>query len=101
MILVRNIFQLKFGQARPAVSAWKEGLAVAERVGMPAGRWRLLTDLAGPSFYTLVLEGTYSSLAEFEQQAQQLMADPAWQAWYKQIAALSEGGRREILTIVE
>ena len=58
MILVRNVFQLKFGQSRDAVAAWKEGLAIAERAGVPRGRWRLLTDLAGPDFYTLVLEGT-------------------------------------------
>ncbi len=101
MILVRNVFQLKFGQAREALAAWKEGLAIAERLGAPRARWRLLTDLAGPEFYTLVLEGTYGSLAEFEEQAQRMMADPAWRAWYPKVGALSVGGHREIFTIVE
>jgi hypothetical protein len=100
MILVRNVFRLKFGQAREAIAAWKEGLAIAERAGA-GGRYRLLTDLAGPNFYTLVLEGTYGSLADFERAAQALMAVPEWRAWYPKVADLSEGGHREIFTIVD
>jgi len=101
MILVRNVFRLKFGQAREALATWKEGLAIAERLGMPRARGRLLTDLAGPDFYTLVFEATYGSLAEFEEQAKRLMSDPAWQAWYPKVGALSVGGHREIFTVVE
>jgi hypothetical protein len=100
MILVRNVFRLKFGQAREAVSAWKDGMAIAEKAGL-GGRYRLLTDLAGPDFYTLVLEGTYESLADFEQSAQKLMSNPDWRAWYPRVTALSEGGYREILNVVE
>jgi hypothetical protein len=48
MILVRNVFRLKFGQAREAIAAWKEGLAIAERAGVGGGRYRLPTGLAGP-----------------------------------------------------
>ncbi len=101
MILVRNVFRLKFGQAREAVAAWKEGLAIAERAGLGGGRYRLLTDLVGPDFYTLVLEGTYDSLAEFEQSTRALMAVPEWRAWYPKATALSEGGYREILNVVD
>lgn len=99
MILVRNIFQLKFGKARDAIAAWKKGMAIAERLGVE--RFRLLTDLAGPDFYTLILEGTYQSLADFEQTSQKLMGSSEWQAWYPQVQALCEGGRREILNVVE
>jgi hypothetical protein len=101
MILVRNLFRLKFGQAREAIAAWKEGLAIAERAGVGRGRYRLLTDLVGPEFYTLVFESTYASLADFEQSAQALMAVPEWRTWYPRVTALSEGGHREILTIVD
>jgi hypothetical protein len=101
MILVRNVFRLKFGQAREAIAVWKEGLAIAERAGVGMGRYRLLTDLAGPEFYTLVLEGTYASLAEFEQSTQALMAVPEWRGWYPRVTALSQGGHREILNVVE
>ena len=101
MILVRNVFRLKFGQAREAIVAWKEGLAIAERAALGGGRYRLLTDLAGPEFYTLVLEGTYVSLADFEQSAQALMALPEWRAWYPRVADLCVGGHRELLNIVD
>jgi hypothetical protein len=101
MILVRNVFRLKFGQAREAIAAWKEGLAIAERAGLGGSRYRLLTDLAGPNFYTLVLEGTYASLSDFERSAQALMAHSEWRAWYPRVAAFSEGGHREILNIVD
>jgi hypothetical protein len=100
MILVRNVFRLKFGQARDAVAAWQEGLKIAERGGA-GGRYRLLTDFAGPEFYTLVLEGTYGSLAEFEQSATKLMSLPEWKKWYPKVIELSQGGYREILNIVE
>jgi hypothetical protein len=75
-------------------------LAIAERVG-GGGRYRLLTDRTGPAFYTLVFEGAYASLADFEQSAPALMAVPEWRAWYPRVTALSEGGHREILTIVD
>jgi hypothetical protein len=101
MIVVRNVFRLKFGQAREATAAWKEGLTIADRVAGPRGRYRLLTDLVGPEFYTLVLEGTYESLAEFERAAQSMMASPEWRAWYPKVTALSLGGHREILNVVE
>src|SRR5258706_14293865 len=32
MIVVRNIFRLKFGQARPAVALWKEGRDLMNRL---------------------------------------------------------------------
>ncbi len=101
MILVRNVFRLKCGQAREVNAAWKEGLAIAERAGVGGGRFQLRTHLAGPEFYALVFEGTYTSLADFEQSAQALMAVPEWRAWYPRVTALSVGGHREILNIVD
>ena len=61
MIVIRNVFRLKFGKAREAVALFKEGLAIQKRVG--AGlefSTRLLTDVSGP-FYTVVLEITVPS----------------------------------------
>jgi hypothetical protein len=98
MILVRNVFQLKFGRAREAVALWKEGVAIAARRGM--GESRLLTDLVGP-YYTLVLESTYESLAEFERSSKALMADSEWRSFYAKAAQLIEGGRREIFNVVD
>jgi hypothetical protein len=50
MLVIRNVFRLKFGKAREAVALIKEGSAIQKRVG--AGHdssTRLPTDLTGLS----------------------------------------------------
>ena len=99
MIVVRNIFQLKFGKAREGVELWKEGMALTKSLGFNAKSSRLLTDVVG-RFYTLVFEHTFESLADFESQARKIMSSPQWQAWYAKVAAITESGSREILNVV-
>ena len=101
MVVIRNMFHLKFGKAREAVALFKEGIAIQKRVGGNVEfSTRLLTDVTGP-FYTVVLELTVPSLAAFEAAAPQLMGDKEWQANYQKIGALVESGSREIYTVVE
>jgi hypothetical protein len=101
MIVVRNVFQLKFGKAREAVALMKEGLAIQKRVmsGLEYSS-RVLTDVTGP-FYTLVLELTVPSLSTFESQAPRLFGDKEWQAHYQKLAPLVESGHREVYSVVE
>ena len=99
MILVRNVFRLKFGKAREAVAIMKEGLAIQKRAGVEVSQ-RLMTDVTGP-FYTLVLELTMPSLAALEANTPRIMSDKDWQANYQRFAALVESGYREVYTIVE
>jgi hypothetical protein len=103
MVVIRNVFQLKFGKAREAVALFKEGIAIQKRVGAGAGidfPTRLLTDVTGP-FYTVVWELTVPNLAAFEGAAPQLLGDKDWQANYQKIGSLVESGSREIFTLVE
>jgi hypothetical protein len=99
MIVVRNVFQLKFGEAKKGVELWKEGLSLTKRLGFPAKSSRVLTDVVG-QFYTLVFESVFDSLAEFESAAKGAMSNPEWQTWYAKVSAITESGRREILNIV-
>lgn len=99
MIIVRNVFRLKFGKAREAVAALKEGVAIQRRI-VTGGNIRLLTDLTGP-FYTLVLELTMPSLSELEATMPKVMGDKDFQAAYQRFTPLVESGFREILNIVE
>ncbi len=101
MIVVRNVFRLKFGKAREAVALMKEGLAIQKRAlsGVEFST-RVLTDVTGP-FYTLVLEITAPNVATFESTSPKLFADKEWQANYAKVAPLVESGYREIFTIVE
>lgn len=101
MIVVRNVFQLKFGKAREAVALMKENRAIEKRVmsGLEYST-RVLTDVTGP-FYTLVLELTLPNLATFESNAPRLFADKEWQANSQKMTPLVESGYREVFTIVE
>ena len=101
MVVIRNVFRLKFGKAREAVPLFKESVAIQERVGAGLGfSSRLLTDVTGP-FYTVVLEITVPNLAAFEAAAPQLMGDKDWQANYQKIGSLVESGYREVFTLAE
>lgn len=101
MIVVRNVFHLKFGKAREALVLFKESLAIQERLGtakeLPT---RILTDVTG-AFYTVVLEITAPSLAEFEAAAPRIMGHPEWQSAYRKLTDLIESGSREIYTVVD
>lgn len=101
MVIIRNVFRVKFGKAREAVALFKEGVAIQKKAGagnaMPT---RLLTDLTG-TFYTVVLEITAPSLTAFESEAPRLMQNPEWQANYRKLSELIESGSRDIFTVVE
>jgi hypothetical protein len=101
MIVVRNVFQVKFGRIKEAVALLKEGLVIQKKAlsGLEFST-RVLTDVTGP-FYTLVLELTVPSLSTFESYAPKLFGDKEWQAHYQKIGALVESGHREVFTVVE
>ena len=98
MIVVRNVFRLKFGKAKEAVALFKEGIAIQKRAGVEMNQ-RIMTDLVG-TFYTLVLELTIPNLGALEANMPKVMGDKDWQATYEKISALVESGYREIFTIV-
>ncbi len=99
MIVVRNVFRLKFGKSKEAVALLKEGIAMQRRAGVEM-KQRLMTDLVG-TFYTLVLELTVSNMAELEANMPKAMGDKDWQANYQKFSALVESGYREIFTLIE
>ena len=100
MIVVRNVFRLKFGKAREAVALLKEGLAIQKRAGAGDVPVRLLTDLTGP-YYTVVMEMTFPNLSALEATAPKIMGDKDWQANYQKFVPLVDSGHREIFTLVE
>ncbi len=99
MIVIRNVFQLKFGKAREALAVMKDGLAIQKRLA-PEGSARLLTDVTG-RHYTLVLEMTVPNLAAIEEMTPRIFADPEFHANYQKMAPLVESGHREIFRIVD
>ncbi|HXH48540.1 MAG TPA: hypothetical protein VNM47_04130 [Terriglobia bacterium] len=99
MIVIRNVFRLKFGKTKEAVALMKEGVAIQKRAGAEMDQ-RIMTDLVG-QFYTLVLELKSPGVSAHEANVSKLMGSKEWQANYQKFAELVESGYREIFTIVE
>ena len=100
MVLVRNVFRLKFGKAKEAVEHWKQGTSVLKQLNFSKAPVRLLTDLAGADFYTLVMESTHDSIGDYEHAAFKIMNNDDWKRWYQNFVPLVESGHREIFSIV-
>ena len=98
MILVRDVFRLKFGKAKEAKALMKEGTQVARKAGGAPDR--VLVDLVGP-YYTLVLESTHQGLAAWESSMGSEMAAQEMAVWYERFKPLVESGYREIFTVLE
>jgi len=99
MIVVRDIFQLKFGKAKDAVALVKQSEQLRKKYGY-GETTRYLTDLTG-SYYTLVMETTYDGLGSYETSMQRTMGSEEFGAWYKEFMPLIVSGSREIFKIVE
>jgi hypothetical protein len=96
MVLIRNVFHLKFGQTKEAVAIWKQMVGIMREAGMGRDH-RLLTDLAGGQYYTLIFEVAFPSLAEW----QGALGMKEQRPLYEKFVPLVERGHREIFNIVE
>jgi len=95
MIVVRGVFQAKYGKGDELVQLFKEGAMWSGRQ-----RTRILTDLSGP-FFTVISEGEYESLAAWQAEGQQIFGNARFAAWFERMTALVESGRREFYNVVE
>jgi Asp-tRNA(Asn)/Glu-tRNA(Gln) amidotransferase A subunit family amidase len=100
MVVVRDIFRLKFGQSKEAMALWKEAAAALRKSGYGAIDVRLLTDMTGAPFYTVVLETTFNSVAQWEKAHLAARENAPWKALYAKIIPLTEIGHREILSVI-
>ena len=95
MILVRHVFQTKWGKAHEVVEAFKKS---EEIMGEKYGRFRILTDLSGP-FHTIIQEIEVESLAEWEQNRAEIFSNPEFQKVQAGMVDVFESGRAEFYTI--
>lgn len=90
MLVVRDVFQAKYGRGNELVGLFKETFP---KLGQ--GRtYRLLTDASGP-FFTVVTEIEVASLAEWEQMTVKVFGMPEFGEWFNRMLPLVESGRRE------
>jgi hypothetical protein len=97
MLIVREIMHCRPGKVRPLVEKFLKMAELTERKGW--GRMRVMTDLSGERYWTLVSEMEVESLDAFMsmQPGQEDAAefDEIMQGYHE----LVESGRREIFTL--
>lgn len=98
MIQVRDILQVRFGKIDQAIELFTKLPAPRPRFMGIDDHFNMLTDISG-AMYTLVNEFTVGSLGEWENERDQVYAQPNFDAWFKQFQLFVEGGRREYYTI--
>jgi hypothetical protein len=94
MILVRDVFQAKYGKGGELVALFKE---VSQKWPGQAVD-RILTDASGP-FFTIVTETTLESLGAWEQRMAEIFSKPEFGEWFARMTPLVESGRREFYNI--
>lgn len=98
MIIVRDVFSLKFGMAKDAKTLMQESKKIMSEDRFKKSR--ILFDLVGPA-YTMVLEGSYASLSDYENEMGAVFNKAEWQNWYQKFIPLIEKSYREIFTVME
>jgi hypothetical protein len=99
MILVRDIFQAKFGKIDELMALMK-GMVEGAPAETPAAfrKARLLTDMSGP-FFTAVIETEFESMAEWEAAWTKLMSMQGDGDTNGLMNELVRSGRREFYRI--
>ena len=101
MLLVREVFHCRPGKVRPLLEKFQAMGKLMQSAGQ--GRMRLMTDLAGAPYWTLVAEMEVESLGAFEESMQGKDMTPEMQKEFGRLMEgyhdLVESGRREIFRI--
>ena len=95
MIVVRGVFQAKYGMGDELVELFRE----AHEIWPSGSNPRILTDLSGP-FFTVISEAEYESFSAWEVSRDQIFADERVGPWFERMQALVKGGHREFYTLV-
>jgi hypothetical protein len=97
MYVIREVLQCHPGKVRQMVEKFKTLSHVLE--GLGAGPIRLLTDVAGGPFWTMVAEVQVEKIDDFFIFERKLMADDTLRQTMADYHELVQGGRREIFRI--
>ncbi len=94
MYIVRDIFQLKFGQYKQAKELLDE--AQAMKMFEDGKSRRVLSDFTGDA-YRLVLEQGFDTLADYENHLKNGFSNPDWGKWYGRFREHIVSSHREIM----
>ncbi|MGB7212359.1 MAG: hypothetical protein WBC97_06975 [Gemmatimonadales bacterium] len=101
MLLIREIFHCRPGKVRSLVEKFQAMSKLGQKSGMPP--MRILTDMAGARYWTLVAEMEVPSLGEFEKMmsgaGQSAEEGKEMEKIMKDYHDLVESGHREVFKI--
>jgi hypothetical protein len=97
MYIIREVLNCKPGKVRPLMDRFRILSAALEETGRPP--LRLLTDVSGEPFWTLVAEVTVPTVDEFFGVESSLMANESVRKAMSDYHELVASGRREIYRI--
>lgn len=101
MLLIREVFHCRPGKVRPFVEKFLAMAKLTEQAGQ--GKMRIMTDLAGERFWTIVAEMEAPTLQAFEEMMQGKGMDEKTQKELERIMGdyheLVDQGHREIFKI--
>lgn len=74
MYVSREVFHCKPGHAKDLVAMFKKAAPVLKELG--AGGMRILTDVSGQPYWTVVVEQEVESIDDLSEQSRSTMSDP-------------------------
>ena len=97
MLLIREIMHCKPGKVRPMVDNFLALSRSGKKLGL--GTMRVMTDVSGERFWTVVAEIEVESLEKFDEMSKKSMEIPELKEAMKGYHDLIDFGRREIYTL--
>ena len=97
MYIIREVLNCKPGKVRPLIDSFRTLSAAVQQTGRPP--LRLLTDVSGEAFWTLIAEVTVETVDEFFTIEQTVLAKESVQNAMVGYHDLVESGRREIYRV--
>lgn len=96
-ILIRDVFQCKYGESEKLEDLFKQALPWFKEHGMTS--FMLMEDLSG-EFFTMVTEYRAESLGAWERDRDKVFSDQRFGPWFEEMKKVVESGRREFWNIV-
>ena len=97
MYVIREVLSCKPGKVRSMVEKFRAISTVLEQMGHP--RLRVMTDVAGEPFWSLVAEAQVETIEDFFAIEQRLMANETLRTTMADYHQLIDRGRREIYRV--
>jgi hypothetical protein len=97
MLVIRDVFHCKPGKVRPMVEKFLAMKKIGEKAGL--GSMKIMTDLSGPRFWTIVAEFEVESLEAFMAMDKDAELAKEFEQQMKGYHDLVDTGHREIFTL--